>query len=72
MNDFEKTLDLLIKLYERGAVDGLAVTWAWVKGDNVQHMLRCRDKSVTLLGGLKLTEEQLISSIRDAEELTQH
>ena len=70
MNDFEKTLDLLIKLYERGAVDGLAITW--VKGDNVQHLLRCRDKAVTLLGGLKLTEEQLISSIKEAEELTQH
>jgi len=70
MSDFEKTLDLITKLYERGAVDGLAITW--VKGDNVQHLLRCRDKAVTLLGGLKLTEEQLISSIRDAEELTQH
>ena len=70
MTDFEKALDLITKLYERGVVDGLAITW--VKGDNVQHLLRCRDKPVTLLGGIKLTEDHLISSIKDAEELTQH
>lgn len=70
MNKFEETLDTLVKLYERGAVDGLAITW--VKGDNVQQILRCRDKSLTLLGGLKLTENQLINSILVNEEMTQH